>query len=223
MEGSGTAPPIIFNRYDITIWNNRDSVLKTKLQYHYFESVRNKKLAKLMHTTFYLRYKIESKLMHRFFIWSVSSKKALDKKILGYGISSSRKFGALDTVEFKEIVNGKEVIINYPAIPLHTHNNTLQIWLEMGLIGIILFYSFLSIFWYRILFKYNFNKNQYAAISGSFFSIFLINQSSYGLWQTWWVSSVLLCIVFFKLILKDYDDFKDITKIPKTINDAPNQ
>ena len=54
-------------------------------------------------------------------------------------------------------------------------------------------------------------------------TIFLINQSSYGLWQTWWIASIMLLFVFFKMFVNNHHGFIDITKIPKTIKQAPNQ
>ena len=127
----------------------------------------------------------------------------MKKIILGYGVSSSRKFGEKETVEFKRITGDYIEKIYYPSIPLHTHNNTVQIWLELGLVGIILFYSFFTFFWYKILFRYKLKKFEYSLVSGCLFSVFLINQVSYGLWQSWWISAILLCVIFFIILFKN--------------------
>ena len=65
---------------------------------------------------------------------------------------------------------------------------------------LILFYSFFTFFWYKILFRYKLKKFEYSLVSGCLFSVFLINQASYGLWQSWWISVILLCIIFFRLL-----------------------
>jgi len=195
--------PILFNKYDIDSWVNRETALKFFIRYHYLGYLNSQHLDSFLHKAKHIRYKVEHKLLHRLYIWSVSSKKTMKKVILGYGVSSSRKFGEQETVEFKRITDGNIEKIYYSTIPLHPHNNTLQIWLELGLIGIILFYSFFAFFWYRILFKYKLKKTEYSLISGCFFSIFLINQSSYGLWQIWWLSAIILCVIFFIILFKD--------------------
>ena len=124
----------------------------------------------------------------------------MKKIILGHGVSSSRKFGEKETVEFKRIKDGKIEKIYYPSIPLHTHNNTIQIWLELGLFRDNFIYSFFTFFWYKILFKYKLKKFEYSLVSGCLFSVFLINQASYGLWQSWWISAILLYNIFYYII-----------------------
>ena len=69
--------------------------------------------------------------LHRLIIWSYVKKKILEKPIIGNGFSS------------RNIAN--ETLItergtNYQLIPLHPHNSILQIWLELGIIGLFLFF-----------------------------------------------------------------------------------
>ncbi len=196
--------PIIFNKYDINTWAVKEKALSSSIErLHDLGYSTTKNLDYLLHKGQYIRYRIEYKLLHRFFIWSVSSNKTMKKIILGHGVSSSRKFGEKETVEFKRITGDNIEKIYYPSIPLHTHNNTVQIWLELGLVGIILFYSFFTFFWYKILFRYKLKKFEYSLASGCLFSVFLINQTSYGLWQSWWISAILLCVIFFIILFKN--------------------
>ncbi len=109
------------------------------------------------------------------------------------------------------------------SIPLHPHNNTIQIWLELGIIGIICFYFSLFYAWYKLIFKSSASKSYYTFISSSILSLFLINQSSYGLWQTWWIASIILLIIFSLLLVYESHDLSEITSIPETIKEAPNQ
>ena len=167
--------------------------------------------------------KVKRKSIHRLIIWSFSSEKVLEKIFIGHGFGSSRKIGEsqkIEIIEERGYIVSKE---NFSSIPLHTHNNTIQIWLELGAVGIILFYSFLILFWYKIIYKYNLKKTQSYCMSGCIITIFFINQSSYGLWQSWWISSIMILIIFFKIFSQNYDGFIDITKIPRTIKVAPNQ
>ena len=84
----------------------------------------------------YYLLKLESKIIHRRVIWSFSKQKILERPLFGHGIFSSRDIGD----QYKILDNVNQIL---PAIPLHPHNNILQIWLELGVVGIILFYIFL--------------------------------------------------------------------------------
>ncbi len=90
------------------------------------------------------------------------------------------------------------------AIPLHPHNSILQLWLELGVIGIVLFYILL----YKIINKiYDIKKinPKYAAFGlASFFQIFLIGQFSYGFWQTWWISIIFINILIILFCIKSF-------------------
>ena len=55
----------------------------------------------------------------------------------------------------------------YSAIPLHPHNNALQIWLELGLVGIFLYVVLIISLWKRIIFKKNITKFKAALLSGT--------------------------------------------------------
>ena len=207
--------PLIFKNLQTDLWykKNSSTYVKKNLDFKN-ESNLLKNIIK----------KVERKSIHRLIIWSFSSEKIFEKIFIGHGLSSSRKIGESKKIELIEERDYK--IINkesFSSIPLHTHNNTIQIWLELGAIGIILFYSFLILFWYKIVYKYPLKKTQSYCISGCIITIFLINQSSYGLWQPWWIASVMILIIFFKIFNKNYDGFIDITKIPRTIKQAPNQ
>ena len=90
----------------------------------------------------------------------------------------------------------------YAAIPLHPHNNALQIWLELGLFGVIIFIILLASL-FKKLYIYNYlNKFSYSLIAGSLFCIIIINQSSFGLWQFWWLSVISYWILFANIFYK---------------------
>ena len=138
---------------------------------------------------------LETKIIHRRVIWSFSKEKILEKPLFGHGIFSSRNLG-----DQYKIINSNNKML--PAIPLHPHNSILQIWLELGVIGIILFYIFL----YKIINKiYEIKKinRKYAAFSlVSLFQIFLIGQFSYGFWQIWWISIIFINILIYNILYK---------------------
>ena len=217
--------PLIFNKKIHENWKDKSLVLEKKT-----ELLNNQigGLPKGFNRNYILLHakniknKIDKKVSHRLIIWSHSSDKIFNKVFLGYGVSSSRKFGELEKIEFIDIREEKKFKFILPSIPLHPHNNTIQIWLELGMLGIISFYSFLIFIWYSTVFRSNLSDIQTAFISGSIFCVFIINQISYGLWQSWWISSIILLIIFSLIILKSHDS-NEITRIPETISPAPNQ
>ena len=90
----------------------------------------------------YYLLRLEGGIIHRRIIWSFSKEKILERPLFGHGIFSSRDIG-----DQYKILNNDDKILS--AIPLHPHNSILQLWLELGVIGIIFFYFFL----YKIMNK----------------------------------------------------------------------
>tara|TARA_Y100001970_G_C14201821_1_gene841549 strand:+ start:668 stop:1885 length:1218 start_codon:yes stop_codon:yes gene_type:complete len=126
---------------------------------------------------------------HRIGIWEYSSKATLNYLPLGLGFDSSRHLGGRN--DKIEQMRKNE---NYApdALPLHPHNAVIQIWLELGAVGIFLF---LVLFFY-IIKIINRIKNLYKkaigmSLIGSIAPPLLLN---FGIWQAWWLSSIMLCI-----------------------------
>ena len=155
----------------------------------------DKKIQILLFSLKYYILKLETKIIHRRVIWSFSKEKILQRPILGHGIFSSRVIGH----QYK-IINQENKMLS--AIPLHPHNSILQIWLELGVLGIILFYVFLFNIINKIYLIKKIN-HLYAAFGlVSLFQIFLIGQFSYGFWQTWWISIIFITILIYGILYK---------------------
>lgn len=119
---------------------------------------------------------------HRLFIWNFVSHKMMEKPILGYGFNSSRYLSEDKSVHYGEYEFG--------LLPLHPHNNVLQVFLETGVIGFIFFISII------IRMVVNIFKNskkeliyQNAAISACMISYLCIGMISFSVWQLWWVAT----------------------------------
>jgi O-antigen ligase len=131
---------------------------------------------------------------HRLFIWKYVATNAMQKPLSGWGFDSSRSF-SID--EENDIVYYNQYAFN--PLPLHPHNNILQMLLECGIVGLIL----LSGIWVKItsgIYKMGKGENYgllwMAVCSGCFMNYFVIAMLSYGMWQLWWVA-----IAFFVLLL----------------------
>jgi len=135
-----------------------------------------------------------SSLVHRFLIWEFVAKEVKKNIILGQGIGTSRLIGQnhiLIVPQAKPDIRG--------AIPLHPHNNVLQIWLELGAIGAILY----AVLWIFILKLGDFlRKKSFILGTGactSIISLFLVSNMSFGVFQAWWMATMGL--VFLSIIL----------------------
>ena len=194
----------IETRFDLLqnkILNDYPFFYNNNINYSFYQMAVNafnksdKKTPIFLHSLNYYLLKLESKIIHRRVIWSFSKQKILERPLFGHGIFSSRDIGD----QYKILDNVNQIL---PAIPLHPHNNILQIWLELGVVGIILFYIFLCIFINKIYQIKKINR-QYAAFSlASLFQIFLIGQFSFGFWQTWWISIIFINIFIYNILYK---------------------
>ena len=183
----------ILNDYPF-FYNNNNNYSFYQMAVNAFNK-SDKKTPIFLHSLNYYLLKLEEKIIHRRVIWSFSKQKIFERPLFGYGIFSSRDIGD----QYKIIDNVNQIL---PAIPLHPHNNILQIWLELGVVGIILFYIFICIFINKI-YKIKKINRQFAAFSlASLFQIFLIGQFSYGFWQIWWISTIFINILIYNILYK---------------------
>ena len=121
---------------------------------------------------------LPSSTTHRIAIWQYVTGKIYEKPLLGRGIDASRALS-------REAGHYKGEL---ELLPLHPHNASLQIWLELGapgaiLSGILIFLIFFSIA----------NNNQQRPImaiqAAAAMSYLTIGAISYGVWQNWWLAS----------------------------------
>jgi len=124
-------------------------------------------------------------------IWSTAVGHSLEKPFWGWGYEASRRFA--------------------PAIPLHTHDMSLQAWLELGIPGLLLLAAFwFSVFWFIAPMDSRYHARQaqdemveigqvadaatvdlpveqrarpYMLAGAACY--FLLNALSYGMWRAW--------------------------------------
>jgi O-antigen ligase len=141
-------------------------------------------------------------IIHRLLVWEHVAQEIFKNPILGHGLGTSRLIG-------------QNIILNVPntqlkikgGIPLHPHNNFLEIWLELGLFGIIL----VSLVWIKIIkLGVNIRKNSYVfgtGVCSSIVTIFIMCNLSFGAFQAWWMASLGL---IFLVIFQSYKQQKSI-------------
>ena len=148
----------------------------------------------------FLKYNLyleASNKLHRLMIWSYVKEKILEKPLIGHGFFSSRN---IDN-KLRETQSGTK----YQLIPLHPHNSILQIWLELGVLGILLFFSFIKFILDKIYNYARSNRNVATIAFMTFFQIFTIGQISFGFWQSWWLSIILIVLILYQYVFKCFN------------------
>jgi O-antigen ligase len=137
---------------------------------------------------------------HRIGIWKFTSDKIIEHPLIGWGMNASKNIPGGKAFLFSE--DGNQM---GRALPLHPHNVILQIWLELGLPGILLFVG-LCIF--IIMTSVNRSRMRFesAMILGLFITILGISNVSFGMWQAWWIATIWLSVSFMLLVISSDKD-----------------
>jgi O-antigen ligase len=122
---------------------------------------------------------------HRMEIWHFAAQRSLDRPLFGHGINSSR-----------DIPNGGVVSMflgpDKPIIPLHPHDGFLQIWLELGLTGVVIVAALLF-FLLNATRRWPAKTQPFAL--ATYGAGIIIAGLAFGLWQTWWMATLAFSIV----------------------------
>lgn len=147
--------------------------------------------------------KLPSSWQHRFYIWNFVSNRIMEKPLLGWGFDSSRHFPNVKGYLHFFTSTGQ---ISYTdthtsLIPLHPHNGFLQLWLEEGFLGILLFLSMVG-FGVRWFLKTLSSVQEKALFMGGLGMLFVPFCVSFGIWQTWWLSMWVWYLIFWAFYKK---------------------
>ena len=104
----------------------------------------------------------------------------------GYGIEASRIIGR-GGVDLP--VLGADSAIRFEALPLHPHNAAIQIWLELGGIGALL-YAVLLFILTQMIWRQAQGLLLRASLMGGWASAVAMLHLSYGVWQFWWIATL---------------------------------
>ena len=116
---------------------------------------------------------------HRLWIWSFAGDRIAERPLAGWGLDSSRS-----------IPGGKDLIRSGESwLPLHPHNTPLQLWLELGAPGAVLFALLVAYVWH-LLTMAPWSRVLGAAAGGSLAIALTACVASYGIWQEWWLGTL---------------------------------
>ncbi|MBM3466344.1 MAG: O-antigen ligase family protein [Alphaproteobacteria bacterium] len=136
---------------------------------------------------------------HRLFIWNFVAKNSKEYPLLGIGFNSSKKFPVTDS-QIIELFGQK-----LHPLPLHPHNNILQVYFELGAIGLILYLSLACK--YLLIIGKNYkttssrNKDLICSLYACFSVYFIIAMISYNVWQSWWLFSALWIAALYSMLI----------------------
>jgi exopolysaccharide production protein ExoQ len=124
--------------------------------------------------------------MHRVFIWEYCLKQLnILSFIFGNGLNTARVVSSLAT---ETVMGGMH------ALPLHPHNLAIQLLLEVGLIGLLLYIAiFIKLI--TICVDCIKNKTTLACVLALIICYQAIGASAYGIWQAWWVASAIIAFI----------------------------
>jgi O-antigen ligase len=108
-------------------------------------------------------------------IWTFAADHIQTHPFRGWGLDASRTFG--------------------PAIPLHTHNAQLQLWLELGAVGAALAGVFFCWLAYGVVRISERSRGEAAMAAGALVSYLVIGGLSFGVWQEWWLGLGALTLI----------------------------
>lgn len=143
-------------------------------------------------------YDIPASAKHRLFIWNFVAKKSILEPVLGYGFASSRYIASKN-----DVVNYDQY--EWSLLPLHPHNNSLQILLETGIVGLLLFALLLDNI-LKFIIRNSSNVTMSSTILSCFVNYFFVSMISFGMWQTWWVMASAFVFLYARIYFSEPTD-----------------
>jgi O-antigen ligase len=143
--------------------------------------------------------------VHRLVIWDFAAARIAEKPLAGWGLEASRAMpggraqpdaATLDRLNINAPAQREFLVLPHVELmPLHPHNGALQLWLELGGIGALIGAA--------LMLALGFAASRSAAPAvgaGMLASAAVTGMLSFGLWQAWWVASLLLAMVALALV-----------------------
>lgn len=129
---------------------------------------------------------------HRLTIWNFGAQRVLEKPLFGWGLEASRAIpgGEVELMLkahnplLRTATSDGEFLLAEQQMPLHPHNAGLQVWLELGAVGIAGLVLLLALIGLRITRLAD--RGDVAAAAATLGVGFVVSMVSYGAWQSWW-------------------------------------
>jgi exopolysaccharide production protein ExoQ len=149
--------------------------------------------------------------IHRLLIWRFGAERVAERPFLGWGMDSSRAIpgGRTDLNTLLPTLHYPSVI---EAMPLHPHNATLQWQLELGIPGLILGLTIVTWVIYRIGWRAPLSRDERSSALSLTAAGIVIGLLSFGIWQSWWISTLWLASSIFGANVSGRTDPQALTR-----------
>lgn len=127
-------------------------------------------------------------ILPRLELWQFVAQKIMEKPLLGYGLEAGR-FLSLEGMAH-QYFGGTRMH--------HPHNGIMQVWFEMGLLGAALSAAAWGALVYQIG---RLGRLSQPYVLAGLTCMLVISAVSHGLWQTWWISALVMMPFFYAISL----------------------
>ena len=139
--------------------------------------------------------------LHRLEIWSFVAEHIKQHPIAGWGLDAARRLpGGTSQVIIHhcDAANRPDgIALSSQTLPLHSHNAILQVWLELGGIGVALgFGPLVFMIWQAFRTPAWRAWPAQAMISGTAIAAVSVGLVSFGIWQEWFLSGLFVAAAF---------------------------
>jgi O-antigen ligase len=105
-------------------------------------------------------------------IWSYVCERIWERPWFGHGLDAARA--------------------HMPAVPVHPHSASLQIWFELGAGGVVLAGALLIASARTLLRRFGDNRPAAAAAAGTVAAVGVVANVSFNLWAEWWLAAMFV-------------------------------
>lgn len=142
---------------------------------------------------------VENSFAHRLYIWDFAASRTIEKPVAGWGIEAARGLArGIEQINGQRPgesgVDARKRFFKSAPMPLHPHNAGLQIWVELGAIGSLLFAGILGWLMWSAGDRRIWGMAS-APMMGLITTAVAIASSGFGIWQSWWMSSLWLAAI----------------------------
>lgn len=137
----------------------------------------------------YLKFLMHNSFFHRFLGWEYYSKKFFENPLLGWGAGSSTY-----------IPTEPELAPGFSSL-VHPHNNSIQAYVELGLVGGVLYALFFASLFYLVA-KHLKDRLSIAVCNATITFGFVAAEVTHNAWRNYWLSLATLTAGLIILFLK---------------------
>ncbi len=144
---------------------------------------------------------------HRLEIWSFVAEHIRQRPVAGWGLDAARRLpGGTTPVVIHHCDDADRpdgIALSNQALPLHPHNAVLQVWLELGGVGVALGFGPIIFGIWRALRNPAWRtKPAQAAIAATTAAAVAVGLVSFGVWQEWFLSGLFIAVAFMVICVR---------------------